>query len=151
MKENNISDTSQQNIFNDLRPCPSEKPKEETLSASSYIQPEQKAPAMPVSWSAQLQKKTASDYKKDRVEKYAQYFKENEILPIPELVEAVEPKTLSFVVTDLRTRRLVELKKESFEDLLKTAYIPGRYFCCRSFATWDVLLPTEDIAKKIGW
>ena len=39
------------------------------------------------------------------------YFKENEIPPIPGLVEAVEPKTLSFIVTDLRVRRLAGIKK----------------------------------------
>ena len=83
------------------------------------------------------------------VTKYAKYFKDNEILPIPELVEAVKPKTLSFVVTDLRTRRLAGLK-ESFDELLKTAGIPGKYFYRRSFATWDVLLPSEEIAKKLA-
>ena len=54
-----------------------------------------------------------SDYQRDRVEKYAEYFKQNEILPIPELVKAVEPKHLSFVVTDLRTRRLAGIKKRN--------------------------------------
>ena len=37
--------------------------------------------------------------------------KDGEILPIPDLIEAVEPKTLSFVVTDLRTKRLAGVKK----------------------------------------
>ena len=78
------------------------------------------------------------------------YFKEGEILPIPELVKEVEPKTLSFVVTDLKTKRLAGLKKETFEDLLKSANIPGKYFCRRSFATWDVLLPSEEVAKKLA-
>ena len=96
------------------------------------------------------EKKSPKDHENDRVTKYAEYFKENEILPISELVEAVEPKTLLFVVTDLSTRRLAGLKKEAFEELLKTAGIPGKYFYRRSFATWDVLLPTEEIAKKLA-
>ena len=54
------------------------------------------------------------------------------------------------MVTDLRTRRLASLKKESFEEVLKTAGIPGRYFYRGSFATWDVLLPSEVIAKKLA-
>ena len=95
-------------------------------------------------------KKNPSDYARDGAEKYANYFKEGEILPIPELVEAVEPKTLSFVVTDLKTKRLAGLKKETFEDLLKSANIPGKYFCRRSFATRDVLLPSEEVAKKLA-
>ncbi len=94
-------------MFSESEPSP--KPEDLT---SSDIQPAQKPPATPVSWSSQLQKKKKSpkDYENDRVTKYSAYFKENEILPIPELVEAVEPKTLSFVVTDLRTRRLAGQK-----------------------------------------
>ena len=84
--------------------------------SSSSIQPAQKPPATPVSWSSQLQKrkKSPKDYENDRVTKYAEYFKNNQILPIAELVEAVEPKTLLFIMTDLRTRRLAGLKKEAF-------------------------------------
>ena len=66
------------------------------------------------------------------------------------MVEAVEPKTLSFVVTDLRTRRLAGIKKEILEEILKTAGIPARYFYQRSFATWDVLLAMEELAKKLA-
>ncbi len=109
----------------------------------------QKPKETAVSWSSHcVNKKSPCDYARDRVEKYGQYFKEGEILPIPEFVEAVEPKTLSFVVTDIKTKRLAGIKKETFEDLLKTANIPGKYFYRRSFATWDVLLPSEEAAKK---
>ena len=94
--------------------------------------------------------KTPSDHENDRINKYAKYFKENEILPIPELVQAVESKTLSFVITDLKTRRLTGLKKETFEEVIKNAGIPGKYFYRRSFATGDVLLPSEEIAKKLA-
>ena len=86
----------------------------------------------------------------DTAEKYAQYFQGNRILPIPELVEAVQPKTLSLIVTDMRTRRLAGLKKETFEELLKVAGIPARYFCRRSFATWDVLLPSQELATNLA-
>ena len=44
-----------------------------------------------------------------------------EILPIPEIVQKLEPRILSLVVTDIKTRRLVGLKKEGFEDLLRKA------------------------------
>ena len=120
-------------------------------SSTSTIPPAKKPKETAVSWSSHcVNKKSPSDYARDRVEKYKQYFKDGEILPIPELVEAVEPKTLSFVVTDIKTKRLAGIKKETFEDLLKTANIPGKYFCRRSFATWDVLLPSEEAAKKLA-
>ena len=92
-------------------------------------------PSTPVSWSD---------------EKYAQYFQGNRILPFPDLVEAVQPKTLSLIVTDIRIRRLAGLKNKTFEKLLKAAGIPARYFCRRSFATWDVLLPLQELATKLA-
>ena len=56
------------------------------------------------------------------------------------------------MVTDLKTRKLTGIKKkkkkEIFEDLLKAAGIPAKYFCRRCFATLDVLLPSEELAVK---
>ena len=106
------------------------------------------SPATLVSWT--IKGKAAVEHERDWVGKYAPYFQGNTILPIPDLVAAVEPKTLSLIVTDLRTRRLAGLKKESSWELLKTAGIPCRYFCRRSYATWDVLQPSEDLASKLA-
>ena len=62
--------------------------------------------------------KDPEEYKKDLVGKYVDYFKGNEILPILEILQKLEPRIVSLVVTDLKTRWLVGLKKEVFEDLL---------------------------------
>ena len=40
------------------------------------------------------------------------------------------------------------LNKDSFEELLRKSGIPCQYFCRKSFATWDVLFPTEQQAAK---
>ena len=111
----------------------------------SPIQPAQKSPTP---WKGQ--QRGPADYERDRVEKYAKYFKGNEILPIPELEKKLTPRILSLVVSDLKAKRLVGLKKETFEELLRKAGIPCQYFCRKSFATWDVLLPTEDQAAKLA-
>ena len=116
----------------------------ETLLLASSIPPGQKTPVSPVlpAFGA-TKKKTPEDYKWDSVGTYAPYFKENAILPIPELVAETKHKTLSFIVNDRRTWRLARLKKETFGGLIETAGIPGWYYSRRSFATWDVLLPSE--------
>ena len=93
--------------------------------------------------------KTPKDYSKMR-QKYEKYFQGNRILPIPELVQEVQAKIISYVVTDLKTKRLAGIKKDTFEGLLKAADIPAKYYCRRSFATWDVLLPSEDLAAKLA-
>ena len=82
--------------------------------------------------------------------KYAEYFKGNEILPIPEIVQKLEPRIIWLAVTDLKARRLMGLKKEGFEDLLRKAGVPCQYFCRRSFATWDILLPFKEQAAKVA-
>ena len=143
--------TSQTDIFHSL--SPSSKPEEEWPSLStpaSSIQPAQKAPYMPAFWTVQIiKKKSPQDHVKNR-EKYAHYFQGNKILPIPELVQEVQPKIVSFVVTDLKTRRLAGLRKDNCEELLKAAAIPPKYYCRRSFATWDVQLPSEELAVKLA-
>ena len=82
--------------------------------------------------------------------KYADYFKGNEILPIPEILQKLETRIVSLVVTDLKTRQLVGLKKEGFEDLLRKAGVPCQYFCRRSYTTWDVLIPSREQAAKLA-
>ena len=64
-------------------------------------------------------------------------------------MEVVAPKT-NIRGHRLWTRRLAYFRKETFEEVLKTAGIPGRYFYRRSFTTWDVLLPSEELAKKLA-
>ena len=42
------------------------------------------------------------------------------------------------------------IKKDRFEELLKVAGISARYFGWRCFATWDVLLPSEELVVKLA-
>ena len=49
---------------------------------------------------------------------------------------------------NLRTRRLAGIRRETFEELLKSEGIPCQYFNRRSFATWDVLLSSEELAAS---
>ena len=87
--------------------------------SDSPIQPGHgEKPPSPVKTPWKVQQKNPEEYEKDRVGKYAQYFKGDEILPIPEILEKLEPRILSLVVTDLKTRRLVGLKKKA----LKTSF-----------------------------
>ena len=75
--------------------------KESSLPASS-IPPGQRTPTVPatsVSW-AKTKKKSSEQYEKDRVGKYAPYFKGTEIITIPDLVA----ETLSFIITDLKNK-----------------------------------------------
>ena len=128
-------------------PANSQNSQENQEDPESQIQPGQKNPkTIP----RKSQQRGPKDYERDRVGKYAKYFKGNEILPIPEIVQKLEPRILSLVISDIETKRLVGLKKEAFEDLLRKAGIPCQYFCRKSFATWDVLLPTEKQAAKVA-
>ena len=65
------------------------------------------------------------------------YFNDNIILPNPGISD-LEPRILSLIVVDIKTRRLASLTNGVFEEPLQTAGIPTQYSCSRSFATWDV-------------
>ena len=106
-------------------------------------------PPVPASWTAQFTKKAPINYERIR-EKYKKYFQGYRILPIPELIKEVQPKIVSFVITDIKSRRLAGIQKETFEDLLRAADIPAKYYCRHSFATWDVLLANEELAMKLA-
>ena len=97
-----------------------------------------------------IQQSYPEEYEKDRVSKFTDYFKGNEILPIPEILQKLEPRIVSLVVTDSKTRRLVWLKEEGVEYLLRKAGVPCQYFCRRSFATWDILLPSREQVDKVA-
>ena len=99
-------------------------------SQDSPIQPAQKSPT---AWKGQ--QRGPEEHEKDRIGRFAKYFKGNEILPIPEIVDKIIPRVLSLVVSDLKTKRLVGVTKEVFEELLRKAGIPCQYFCRKSFAT----------------
>ena len=121
------------------------------LESGIPIQPGQAAKATSQQTSPwKIQQKDPEEYEKDLVGKFAEYFKGNEILPIPEILEKLEPRIVSLVVTDIKTRRLVGLKKEGFEDLIRKADVPCQYFCRRSFATWDALLPSSKQAAMVA-
>ena len=146
MEENIAQPTTQPDMFqptNDLKALPkdpeepaaktptpmewsslpvSHETKDSSLLASSIQQGQEtlvnNTPATPVS------ERVKKNRPNSREEQSAPDFKENIILPILDLVAEVEPKTLFFIVTDLRTRTMAGIKKETFGELLKTAEMP---------------------------
>ena len=103
-------------------PIPAESPKSQD---DSPIQPAQRSPKT-TPWKGQP--RGPADYERDRVGKYAKYFNGNEILAIPKIVQQLEPRILSLVISDIETKKLVGLKKETFEELLRKAGIPCHIF-----------------------
>ena len=65
------------------------------------------------------------------------------------ITDTVETRILSFVIIDLTIRRLAEIKRDTFEDLLCTTGIPCLLYYRRSYAIWDILLPTEEYVAKL--
>ena len=59
-------------------------------------------------------------------------------------------RRLPLVISDLQTKRLAGLTRERFEEILKVTGTPCRYFCRRSFATWNKLLPSKEAIQKLA-
>ena len=107
---------------------PSSLPSSSPVSSlpASSIPPAQKMPETPISWS--VQKKSPEDYSKQRA-KYAKFFVGKPYFAhIRGWLRWSSRKIISFIITDLKTRRLAGIKKETFEELLKTAGIPAKVF-----------------------
>ena len=90
------------------------------VQSSSPIQPGQRSASppdpSPSTW--KVKHRDPGDYERDRMGKYADFFVGNEILPIPGIMDKIEPRIVSLVVTDIKTKRLVGLKRENFEETL---------------------------------
>ena len=127
------------------------------------VQPGQRTPnyinnnSSATPFSRTIKRKTAEEHEKDRVGKYVAYFQGTTILSILDLVAAVEHRTLSLIVTDLRTRRLAGLKKrilrgashagfkkESFGEHPMLVFLPAklRHLGCPA--------ASEDLASKLA-
>ena len=71
--------------------------------SESSIQPGQRSKTpSPIKLPWKVQQRNPEDYERDRLGKYSEYFKGNEILPISEIVQRLEPRILSLVVTDIK-------------------------------------------------
>ena len=88
------------------------------------------------------------EYERDRVNKYAKHFRGNALLSIHNVTIQLETRTVSFIIMDLRSKRLASLKKKAFLELLRSFRAPCWYYSRQSYATWDIQLPTETEAKK---
>ena len=81
------------------------------------MSPPDSSPSTPAStW--KVKQRDPEEYDRDRMGKYTEFFVGNEILPIPEIMDKIEPQIVLLVVTDLKSRRLVGLKRENFEEVL---------------------------------
>lgn len=58
-------------------------------------------------------------------------------------------RTISLLTTDIKTIKLIGVKREIMVNALKSLKI-GAKILARSNAMWDVLLATEDAAKTLA-
>ena len=72
----------------------------------------------------------------------------NHILTSPEIATSIVPRTLDFITRDLQSRRIVSLTDATFEAAMKAMGIPIRLFAKTGFGKWNILLPSEEEAKK---
>ena len=100
-KNEKTKETSQESLMGQIccqSPLPLKIPK---TAKTALTQPAQKSPTP---WKGQ--QRGPATFESDRVGKYAKYFKGNEILPIPEIIEKLTPRILSLVISDLKTKGL---------------------------------------------
>jgi len=80
--------------------------------------------------------------------KYKDLVEGNNIKSLPQATEDLEPRILSYITTEATSRKLIGLGREKILDILLGNNIPAKHINRRSYATWDVLLPSEAEAMR---
>lgn len=80
--------------------------------------------------------------------KYVPYTNRNELMTIPEALEAVATLTIYLLTTDLTTRQLIDVSRDTMEEALKGLQIQATVHARHPNAMWDALMASEQEAKK---
>lgn len=73
-------------------------------------------------WKEKRPKKDAVYYANLRT-KYEEFIKGNEFLTIPEVLNAVNTQTISLLTTNMNSRKLIGVSRETTEEVLKTVNV----------------------------
>lgn len=82
--------------------------------------------------------------------KYEEYTNGNELLTIQEAFDAVNTRTISLLTTDVKSRNLISVCRETMEEALKSLKTKTRILARWSRVMWDLLLTSEQEAKKLS-
>lgn len=108
-------------------------------------------PTRGLAWGKTVEKQLSpQEYKDLYLTKYRQYIEGAEIKPVPGAWEAIEDRVLSLIISDMPENRLLGMKKEDMAGLLHKLNIPVLYLYQRSYAMWDILLPTKEDAERLS-
>lgn len=81
-------------------------------------------------------------------EEYQNYIKGNKLLTILKTLNAIT-RTISLLMTDVKTCRLVGVSRDDIEEALKCLKIIPKMLSIYSNAMWDILLATEEKTKQL--
>lgn len=90
------------------------------------------------------------EYYKNLKNQFGSFINGNEILPAPSLIETVNARKISLLTTDVKTRKLIAVKREVMKEALKNLQISAKILARCSNAMWDIVLVTEDAAKSLA-
>lgn len=93
--------------------------------------------------SAKKKKKKDANFYEEQRKTFEGTFKENEFLTIPEALEAVNTRLIALLTSDVKSRKLTGVSRETMVEVLKTLKIYPKVLARRTNALWDILLPTE--------
>ena len=94
-------------------------------------------------------KKKASDYQEILETIYGDFICGGKIIPPPLEKTKMAERTIRLITFSLKTRRMVQVTKEAFEEAILSLGFPTRQYVRGGFATWDILLNTKEDAEKI--
>lgn len=83
-------------------------------------------------------------------DKYKEYISRNELLTIPSALEVMATRTISLLITDDKTQKLIGASRETMEETLKCLNIAAKLLAKCSNAMWNILLVSEVAGKELA-
>lgn len=67
------------------------------------------------------------------------------------MVEVISTKIISLLTTNIKSRKLISVKRDGMVEALKSLNIGVKVLARRTNAMWDILLVSEEKAKSFHW
>lgn len=100
-------------------------------------------------WTESRPKKDSIYYEELR-KKYEQFTNGTDLLTIQEAFDSVNVRIISLLTADIKSRSLTGVSRETMEEALKSLNITAKILARRTRALWDLLMASEEEARKLA-
>lgn len=105
-----------------------------------------------LTWVVNRPKKGLNYYEvlKKKFQPFQPFIVENELLAVPSVMETVNTRAISLLMTDMMSWRFIIISRDGMEEALKSLNIGVKVLARRSNVMWDILLVSKEEVKSLA-